>query len=485
VTSPIVIGGGLAGLACAAALADHGLRVTLVEREIRLGGRAASCHDRVTGDVVDTGPHVFHSEYRNMLAFLRRLGTSRLVCWQPDPVLTVASRPLPTRLRHGLMPPPFSLMDSLLGARGLSPADLLSMSRLTWRVARFGEEEIAQLDRMTALDFFRAQGVTERMIDWWWRFAAMAVANVPLERCSAASLMRIHAHLSSYSGLHFGFARAGLGELYVQQAIRAIEAAGGRVLAGTRVAAVLGQARVDGVALADGTRLPASTVISALPPQQLAPLLPAAMKAQEPFRHLDDFEPSPYISVYLWFDRPVGMERFVAHLYSTARLNYDFYDLTQIRSGWAGRSTVSASNIIYSHRAAGMSDEEIVAATVRELAEIAPQAAQARVVHARVHRIPMAIPCPTVGFERMRPPVETKLAGLLLAGDWTRTHLPCSMESAVKSGFTAAEEVLASLGRPARLALGLRPYDGVGAVARPLAAWQRGTQPFTTPGKPI
>jgi 15-cis-phytoene desaturase len=459
--------------------------VTLVEREIRLGGRAASCQDNATGDMVDVGPHVFHSEYRNMLAFLHRLGTSRLLCWQLDPVLTVASKPLPTRLTHGLLPPPFSLMASLLGARGLSLADLLSMSRLTCRVACFGEEEIARLDRMTALDFFRAQGVTERMIDWWWRFAAMVVANVPLERCSAASIMRIHAQLSSYRGGHFGFAKTGLAELYVQQAVRAIEAAGGRVLMGTRVAAVLGQSCVEGVALADGTRLPASTVISALPPQQLAPLLPPSWKAEEPFRHLDDFEPSPYISSYLWFDRPVGMERFVAHLYSPQRLNYDFYDLTQIRAGWTGRPTVSASNIIYSHRAAGMSDEEIVAATVRELAEFAPQAAKARLVHAQVHRIPMAIPCPTVGFERMRPPAGTKVPGLLLAGDWTQTHLPCSMESAVKSGLTAAEEVLASLGRPARLAVPLRPYDGVGAVARPLAAWQRGTRPFTTPGKPI
>jgi 15-cis-phytoene desaturase len=481
----IVIGGGLAGLSCAAALADRGVPVTLLESEQRLGGRAASWQDEATGDAVDLGPHVFHSEYRNMLAFLQRLGTSGLIRWQPDPVLTIASKPRAVHLRHGPMPPPFSLMGSMLGAPGLSLADLMSMSKLSWRVLRFGEEEVAQLDQMTALDYFRAQGVSERMIGWWWRFASMVVTNVPLERCSAASIMRIHAQLSSYRGLHFGFAQVGLGELYARQAVRAIEAAGGRVLLDTRVAGLTGQPQVDGVALADGTQLHARYVISTLPPQALAPLLPAALQSHEPFRRLNDFEPSPYISCYLWFDRPIGMERFVSHLYGPERLNYDFYDLTQIRKGWSGRPTVSASNIIYSHRAAGMDDGEIVAATVRELAEFAPQAAQAKVRHARVHRIPMAIPCPTVGFERMRPGAGTQAGGLLLAGDWTQTHLPCSMESAVKSGFTAAEQVLASLGRPARLALQPRPYDGLGAVVRPLATGQRGPERFTTPGKPI
>jgi 15-cis-phytoene desaturase len=116
-----------------------------------------------------------------------------------------------------------------------------------------------------------------------------------------------------------------------------------------------------------------------------------------------------------------------------------------------------------------MHDDEIVAATVRELAEFAPGAARAQVVHADVHRIPMAIPCPLVGFERLRPVARTRVDGLYLAGDWTRTHMPCSMESAVKSGYVAAEEVLADAGRPGRIALGARLYDGIGSVVRPLA----------------
>ncbi|SDE20025.1 15-cis-phytoene desaturase [Massilia sp. PDC64] len=457
----VVIGGGLAGLSCAVALADRGLRVTVLERAARLGGRASSWIEPVTGDTVDIGPHIFHSEYHNMLAFLQRLGTSRLICWQPGKVLTIASRPRPVRLRHWPLPPPLSLMPSLLAAPGLALPDYLSMRRVALRGMTFGEEEVDALDGMSMLDFLRDQGVSERMIDWWWRFAAMVVTNVPLERCSAASLLRIHAQLSGYRGLHFGFGMVGLGDLYTAQAAKVVEDAGGSVRTGAAVTAILGEARAEGVVLAGGERLHADVVVSAVPPQELAPLL------TRPFDGLGAFEPSPYISTYVWFDRDLGMERFVSHPWSPGRLNYDFYDLCQIRQGWRGRPTIVAANIIYSHRAHGMTDAEIVRATQAEIAEFAPAAANANVVHADVHRIPMAIPCPLVGFERSRPAAASPLPGLVLAGDWTRTHMPCTMEGAVKSGMLAAEAVL---GAPGTLATPSRLYDGLAGIARTMAA---------------
>jgi 15-cis-phytoene desaturase len=327
---------------------------------------------------------------------------------------------------------------------------------------------VARLDGIAAEQFLRDKGVSERMIDWWWRFAAMVVTNVPLERCSAASLLRIHALLSNYRGLHFGFGAVGLAELYAAQATRAIAAAGGSVALDAPVAAIAGGERAEGVVLADGTRI-AGEVVSALPPMALDGIVPPAWRAMAPFRRLAGFEPSPYICVYLWFDRAFEVERFWSHLYSPERLNYDFYDLRQIRAGWQGRATVIGSNIIHSHRAHRMSDDDIVQATLRELAEGAPAAARARLVHARVHRVPMAIPCPVTGFEMSRPAPESPVPGLVLAGDWVQTHLPCTMESAVKSGFMAAERVLAGRGVNAQLAIASRPFDGLTWLVRKLA----------------
>jgi 15-cis-phytoene desaturase len=473
----VVIGGGLAGLSCAVALADQGLRVTVLEAAPGLGGRASSWAESKTGDVVDIGPHIFQSEYHNMTAFLERMGTSRLITWQPRKVLTIASKPDAVPLKHAPLPPPLSLMPSILKAPGLHLEDYLSMAKVAMRGMEFGEEEVEKLDAESALDFLRRKGVSEDLIDWWWRFAAMVVTNVPLERCSAASLLRIHAQLSGYKELHFGFGAVGLGELYTCQATKIIEDAGGRVLTATRVASLLLDRRVDGVLLEDGTKIFAETVVSAVPPQQLFEMLPPSLAAREPFALCDGFEPSPYISCYLWFDRELHTERFFSHLWSPRRLNYDFYDLCQIRHGWEGRPTVIASNIIYSHRAHGMSDEDIVRETIGEIAEFAPLAAQAKVVHADIHRIPMAIPCPTVGFERKRPAARTAVPGLVLAGDWTRTHVACTMEGAVKSGFTAAEQVLAERGRDVQLAIPAREYDGIAGMVRSAAASQRGVPP--------
>ncbi|HEX8603703.1 MAG TPA: FAD-dependent oxidoreductase [Pseudoduganella sp.] len=462
----LIIGGGLAGLACGVALADRGVRCHVLEASERLGGRASSWSDPATGDTVDIGPHIFHSEYHNMLAFLARLGTAQQITWQPGKVLALASKPRPVHLRHAPLPPPMSLIPSILPAPGLHLPDYLSMTRIGWRGMVFDERYVPGIDGTSAEQYLRDKGVSETLIDWWWRFAAMVVCSVPLERCSAASLLRIHAHLSNYRRLHFGFGALGLAELYAAQATRVIAEAGGSVSCRAPVAGFTVGDRVEGVVLEDGRRLAAGDVVSALPPTALKDIVPDAWRAMAPFGQLPAFEPSPYICVYLWFDRPLRVERFWAHLWSPERLNYDFYDLTQIRAGWQGRPTVLCSNIIYSHRAHHMSDDEIVHATLREVAEAVPDAAGARLVHACVHRVPMAIPCPLAGFETIRPAPESPVPGLVLAGDWVQTHLPCTMESAVKSGFMAAERVLARRGSPATLAIPSREFDGLSYLAR-------------------
>jgi 15-cis-phytoene desaturase len=321
---------------------------------------------------------------------------------------------------------------------------------------RFHEGDVPELDRVNAFDYLRALGVTQPMIDWFWSFAALSVMNVPLERCSAAALLRVHAQLIGHRRLHFGFPAVGLAELFAPQAARVID----RVVLGAEVVAI-----DNGVVLADGTRIAADHVVNTVPPQ-------------------DEIEPSPYVSVYLWFDRKLTGERFWALLGAEKRLNTDFYDLSNIRRGWGERPSIVASNIIYSHRAHRLSNEDIVAATQREIAQFAPQAAQARVTHAVVNRIPMVIPCPVPGSESARPAPSATLAG-----DWTATGLPSSMESAVRSGLMAAEQVLRLAGRPRELALPMRPSDGLAGLVQRLPRAARGrawrTAPTARPRPPL
>src|SRR2546425_7975905 len=441
----VIVGGGLAGLACAVALAENGLRPVVFERASQLGGRARSWTHAPSGDVVDIGPHVVHSEYANFLALLERLGTRDRIGWQRDRFMTLATQP-PTVLRHRRLPPPLSLLPDLVAGARLGLRDLLSNNAPTWRALKFGEEDVPELDRSAALDYLGAAGVSERMIDWFWRFAAMVVMNLPLEQCSSAALLRVHGQLIGRRGLHFGFAAVALSELYTAQAERLIRAAGGEVLLRANALTLDPSGELHRVTLEDGRRIAGRYCVCALPPQDLGAFCPGLAETSA-------FEPSPYISCYLWFDRKLTRERFWALLWSPARLNYDFYDLSNIRQGWDERPSVVASNIIYGHRAAGMDDAAIVAATLREIAEFLPDAAGAKLVHSDVHRIPMGIACPKPGTELKRPAAATGVPRLFLAGDWTRTELPSSMESAVRSGFLAAEAILSASARPRSLAL--------------------------------
>ena len=158
-----------------------------------------------------------------MLGFLERLGTRDLIHWQPDNLITLVDGERVVRLRHSPLPPPLSLLPDLVRGSRLPLRDLASNNRVTWRALRFREDDVPELDQFGALDYLRALGVSQPMIEWFWAFASLSVMNVPLERCSAAALLRVHSQLIGHRGLHFGFPAVGLAELFAPQAARVID----------------------------------------------------------------------------------------------------------------------------------------------------------------------------------------------------------------------------------------------------------------------
>jgi len=353
-------------------------------------------------------------------------------------------------------------MPSLLKIPQVSLRDVASNARLLWRVMRLRNTDVLRLDSEDAETVLRRWGVSARFIDWYWRTVSMAIMNVPLQACSAGALLGFFRYMVGVGGYQVGLPAEGLGDLFAPSALRRIESQGSDVRLRSRIVRLLEDGnRVSGVELSNRTRINARHVVSALPPTELSVVLPQSWPAQHAvFKDLSKFAPSRYISTYLWFDRKLTHERFWAKVWSPRTLNYDFYDLSNIRAGATARGSLIASNIIHSDRADALGDDEIVAATQAEIGEFLPQVAQARLLHARVHRIPMAIPAPHPGNERLRPSQATPVEGLFLAGDWTDTGLPASMESAIRSGWLAAEEVLASAGRPCTIALPLPRMQG-------------------------
>jgi 15-cis-phytoene desaturase len=331
-----------------------------------------------------------------------------------------------------------------------------------------------RLDRLPATEMLRQLGVSRRFTDWFWRSAALAILNVPLEECSGAALMRVFAQLMAHDRYCFGFAAGPLDELFWPAAKRVLEESRCELRLACSASTLTCEGDTcTGALLSDGSSIGATHCVSCLPPAELLDVLPERWRHAPAFCQIGAFVNSPYISLYHWLDRKVTSRRFWSQTWSATNLNCDFYDLSNIRPEWAERPSVIASNIIHSVGLDDLGDEEISHRTLQEIARFAPAVTRARVIHRRVHRIPMAIPCPHPGTESIRPRAETPFAGLLIAGDWTCTSLPVCMESAARSGFLAAEHILAQIGRARRIAKMPAPPQGIAGVIHRMSAAYR------------
>ncbi len=447
----IIVGAGIAGLSCATRLADAGLRVLVLESSALPGGRARSWADPGSGFDVDIGPHVLLNKYPNMIALLERLGTVDQICWQTEELLTVLDEGKHLQFKVGGLPAPLHYVRNLPQVLRKVPLHhLFSNIRLGWRTMRSSPRELMSLDDQNGRDYLRSVGVSPGFIDWFWASASMAILNLPVEQCSAASLMRLLAQGLGHNDLAFGFPKIGLSELYAWPAIRSLERNGGRVEFNQAVNGLHRRGEdVAGVTLANGSTIEASAVVLAVQPTAINALLPRGHSLATTAAR---FEPSPYVSCYLCFDRPLTNARFWARPWSPECFNTDFYDLSNIRDGGTGQGSMIATNIIWSHRVAGMSDQAVIDVTLEEISDFVPDIHQARLVNAAVHHIPMSVPCARPGIETSRPQVQVE-RGLFVAGDWVDTGLPFCMESATRAGALAAEQVLAERGVKASLAL--------------------------------
>lgn len=455
-----MVGGGIAGLSAAVGLGDAGARVLVLEERPMLGGRARSWEDPSTGLPVSVGRHVFLRDYHNTLAFLRRLGTADRVVWQEQPRMRVVSEEDAESRRVPRLPPPLHLLGLSLGAEPARLRDVASNLLVGALSLSLDEDDVVALDALPASAILDGLGVTDRAQHAVWAFVADSIFNVPLERCSAGALLRFAGYLVGRRGPWFGFADGGLGELF-EPAREVIEGCGGEVRLGATVRRVIGEERAEGVELRDGSLLQADAVILAVEAPAAGSLLGRWAEALS----LPRLEPVPYVAVHLWLDRKVSGERFWARGVDRGGLARDFYDLSNIYRGGLERSVIAA-NVIGHPEAPELSDAAIVARIFDELVEAVPAARAARVEHAHVERVPMAIHAPVPGSEAARPPNGTAVPGLFLAGDWTRTGLPASMESATRSGHLAAEAVLAESGRERSLAAPVPEARGPAGLLR-------------------
>jgi len=439
----VVVGGGLAGITAAIALAESGADVTLLEARPRLGG--ATCSFSRDGLTVDTGQHVFLgccSAYRGLLA---RLGMTEHTTLQDRFDVTVlAPGGKRARLRRTALPGPLHMLPALGRYPFLSFAERASVARPALAM-RFVDPADPAADTQRFGDWLAQRGQGERTRRALWDLFSVSALNIAGDDASLAlaAVVVKTGLLGKNDAADIGVPALPLGELHGDAGATLLAKLGARVMMGTKVAAI--EPRDDGyrIGLAQGDPLTADAVVLAVPHEKAAPLMPAGALPEQTVAGWAGLGASPIVNVHVIYDRPVMDLPFVAAIDSPVQWVFDRTRISGISASNHGQPgqqylaiSLSAADRYADTPAAKLREQFLPA-----LAELFPAARDARVAEFFVTRERRATFRQAPGTGVLRPKAATARPGLVLAGAWTDTGWPDTMEGAVRSGLAAAAEL--------------------------------------------
>lgn len=467
----IVIGGGLAGLSAAVALAEAGYRVTLLEKRPFLGGRATS-YVLPGGEHVDNCQHVTLGCCTNLEDFYRRAGAAGKIHFY-DELIFSAPDGRRGRMHSSWLPAPLHLTPSFLAFPLLKWADKRTIGSLLMSITRCAGRpaDLASKDGVgpSMLEWLRRHGQTEAAIQRFWGVVLVSALDELLDRTDAQYGVDVFwkAFLANRAGYRIGIPSVPLADLY-DGCRAAVISRGGEVRFRAPVRRLeIGTEGITGVAFDTGELLRADYYIAAVPQDILLELLPEEIAAREPaFSHLKNLHTSPITGVHLWFDRPVMSEPFLSLLDTTTQW---IFNKTLLYGGEtdAGPTPGHTSGqylqlvISASYDLVQRSRQEIIELCLKEVRQALPAAREAQLVKSTVIKETAATFSPEPGCDRWRPPATSPVRGLFLAGDWTATGWPATMEGAVRSGYLAAEAITKASGAQMSFLRADLPVEGL------------------------
>src|SRR5690349_16708817 len=440
-----IVGGGIAGLSAACALADAGFQVTVFERRPFVGGRASSYEHPGTGETLDNCQHVLLGCCTNLLDFYRRIGVADKIRWF-DTLTFIEPGGRRSEIAPSALPAPLHTAPSFLKAASLSIGDKLAIARAM--LALMGP--LPPDSSKSFFDWLREHHQTPRSIDRFWKVVLVSAINEDLDRISVrygAQVFR-ESFLKSADAGKMGIPTVPLSDLYAA-AIGYIEQRGGRVLLRNSVEAVVPNA--EQVVLQSAAKTESfDYAILAVPYYALGKLLPTqngtgslstALRQQ-----LEQFESSPITGIHLWFDREITdlphavlLDRTIQWMFQKSKLQPQRQQ-SDLQGSYLELVVSSSKSLVE------MGRQEIIDLALRELADFLPAVKTATLMKAtvvkEVHATYSALP----GSDSYRPSAHSPWPRIFLAGDWTATGWPATMEGAVRSGYSSAESVAASAG---------------------------------------
>ena len=480
-----VVGGGLAGLAAGCALAEGGFAVSLFERRPYLGGRASSYEHPGTGEVVDNCQHVLLGCCTNLIEFYRRLGvTDRIRWYRRLTFLEPGGRA--SVVEPSFLPAPFHTTPSFLRAHCLNARDKFSISTAMAVLAGKAPQD----DGESFLDWLRRHHQSDRAIERFWKTILVSALNEDLGRmsCSSAAQVIRESFLKSAQAGQMGVPSVPLTELY-GVAGDYIRARGGEV----HLRAGAERFRPDSSAVGlsvEGRELSFDAVILAVPFDVLSRMLPQVPQAQSLREQLTHFQTSPITGIHLWLDRRITdldhailLDRTIQWMFHKSQILSRTLNSVRHHSGEgrADQAGIGPEGFGQNRAAGGVqpvaqspnrlvdaaapvdgsylelvvssskalvekSKTEITALAFEELKEFFPRAREARLLKSTVVKEVNATYSPQPGIDAYRPGSPTVWPRVFLAGDWTATGWPATMEGAVRSGYLAAEAIVQSSG---------------------------------------
>jgi squalene-associated FAD-dependent desaturase len=455
--SVIVVGGGVAGMSASCALADAGLKVSLIERRSYLGGRASSYRHPGVDEVIDNCQHVLFGCCTNLIGFYRRIGVADRIHWTRTMTMIEPGGRRTELASSRWLPAPLHGLPSLLMAKALTRDDKKALMRAFSSVLRI-DPKGSSAERLGA--WLRRNGQTQGAIERFWRLVIASALNADVDQIAvpyAAKVIR-ELFLNSAQAGSMGMSTVPLSELYggAEQFLRDH---GGEVVCNAGVEAAEWDEEISQWTVRTRAgALTADYLVLALPFESmgnLLPHMPPAAGAESLAAQIEKHEHGPICSVHLWFDRDITE---LEHAVLLDREIHWMYNKSRLQPWRKSKGSYLELVVSASQAFAARERKDAISLALAELPEFFPAVAGARLEKAALVKEVRATFTVPPGIDASRPASASPWHNCVLAGDWIATGWPSTMESAARSGHLAAEAVCAAIGSPRKfLVADLKP----------------------------